>query len=261
MLAPGQLLETGDLDGPLNMAIDEVLWEAAARGGAFLRFYGWDRPTLSIGYFQSAAEVRERPEWRSIPFVRRVTGGGAILHDRDLTYSLSLPAAPAPGTDELYERFHRAVMAALGELGVPTTIGERMPVVGISSPEHPSPLAPLPGEDRGAAESLCFRRSDRFALRVGGHKILGSAQRRRRESVLMQGSLLVRTSPLAADLPGIEQILGRPPARLVLTGAISRAALNLQIDFRPAPLPQNLRQRAARLAEEKYRAAAWNERR
>src|SRR5262245_1318439 len=104
------LIRTDDCDGALNMALDEVLWRRASHGTVFMRLYTWcDRPVLSLGYFQDAQEVRGGGQCRDLPYVRRMTGGGAIVHDNELTYSLALPARSAPATNALYEQVHAAV--------------------------------------------------------------------------------------------------------------------------------------------------------
>ena len=92
-------------DGPANMALDEAMLEEAARGdAAYLRFYGWTVPTLSLGYFQRMADVRADPRWAGVPIVRRPTGGGAIWHHHELTYAIAVPPHVAARPSE-----HRAV--------------------------------------------------------------------------------------------------------------------------------------------------------
>src|SRR5690242_1143259 len=77
--------------GSWNMAVDEALLETAADAGiATLRFYQWNEPTLSLGYFQAAAERNQHSMSSGCPLVRRASGGGAILHDRELTYSIAM---------------------------------------------------------------------------------------------------------------------------------------------------------------------------
>src|SRR5690242_18095105 len=88
----GRLLIDSAVDGPRSMAIDEALLESAAGGGPLtLRFYQWSEPTLSLGYFQRYEDRSLHPASLDCPIVRRPTGGGAILHDKELTYSLALP--------------------------------------------------------------------------------------------------------------------------------------------------------------------------
>ena len=79
--------------GAWNMAVDEVLLEwSAEQGGCCWRLYRWQEPTLSLGYFQPYDERRRHPASRDCPAVRRLSGGGAILHDAELTYSLVVPS-------------------------------------------------------------------------------------------------------------------------------------------------------------------------
>src|SRR5688572_19512152 len=82
--------------GPWNMAVDEALLHSTAEGGqATLRFYTWEEPTLSLGHFQTLAEREQHQASLACPLVRRASGGGAILHDIELTYSICLPQATA----------------------------------------------------------------------------------------------------------------------------------------------------------------------
>ncbi len=109
-------------DGPANMALDEALLDAVAENPdtAYLRTYAWTIPTLSLGYFQRVADVQNDPRWRSVPLVRRLTGGGAIWHHHELTYALILPAGhprTRPNT-ALYRAVHAAIAETLAELGV-----------------------------------------------------------------------------------------------------------------------------------------------
>src|SRR5947209_20176933 len=80
-------------DGPWNMALDEALLDSVAAdpSRAVLRTYSWSVPTLSLGYFQRFAESQADPRWRSVPIVRRPTGGGALWHDREVTYAVVIP--------------------------------------------------------------------------------------------------------------------------------------------------------------------------
>ncbi len=103
------------------MARDEALLDLVTRepGSAALRTYGWTEPTLSLGYFQTIAEARTDPRWRDVPIVRRPTGGGAIWHDRELTYALAVPRAHplSRRSGELYRGVHEAIAELLHALG------------------------------------------------------------------------------------------------------------------------------------------------
>jgi lipoate-protein ligase A len=184
------IVETEPNAGAWNMAVDEVLLETAIREQtATLRWYRWSEPTLSLGYFQKHSEVDSDPQWSGVPRVRRLTGGGAILHQHEWTYSLALPARQAlvKHPEELYDVVHFAVLAVLRAQGF---------------------SAALRGQTRKLANEpfLCFSRGDAHDVVASGHKILGSAQRRRKGAVLQHGSLLMRCSPFSPQHPGIEDL-------------------------------------------------------
>jgi lipoate-protein ligase A len=174
--------------GAWNMAVDEVMLEQVATAPEpVLRFYAWEQPTLSLGYFQGLADRDMHVPSRNCPVVRRSTGGGAILHDREITYSVALPLADRWSTQpgQLYDVFHGSLVAALKDMGIPATLCEAT---------LRSPL----GEP-----FLCFQRRAKGDVLVAGHKIAGSAQRRRQGAMLQHGSVLLVGSPAAPELPGL----------------------------------------------------------
>ncbi len=188
--------------GAWNMAVDEVLLEDATdRGLASVRFYQWREPTLSLGYFQRYDDRDQHSASRNATVVRRLSGGGALLHDRELTYSLALPSshllAKEPG--ELYAVVHSALIAVLGECGVQASLQREL-----------SPVDPVSA--RGEEPFLCFARRTARDVVVpatptqGAAKIAGSAQRRRRGAVLQHGAVLLDASGCAPELPGISQV-------------------------------------------------------
>src|SRR5687768_7945086 len=90
-----RLLPMCDRTGAANMAADESLLRSALEGGvASLRFYTWTVPTLSLGYFQLHDERLSDPRLKEVAWVRRPTGGAAILHHHEITYGLALPGGP-----------------------------------------------------------------------------------------------------------------------------------------------------------------------
>jgi lipoate-protein ligase A len=167
------------LDGPTNMARDEHLLYSETYRPAAVRIYAWRPPTISLGCFQRYAQLQELPaELRSLAVVRRPTGGGAILHDREVTYSLvlddSLPIArQAPVA--LYRLAHELWRDALAHDGQLCEMA-------------PDEL-PMPSPRNGPF--FCFQEPGRTDLILGHHKLLGSAQRRVRGRVLQHGSLLL----------------------------------------------------------------------
>jgi lipoate-protein ligase A len=181
-------------DGAWNMAVDEALLRAAADSDRItLRIYAWSRPTVSLGYFQALADRASHAASRDCSVVRRASGGGAIVHDRELTYSLT-----APVQDRIdrqlslwYDWVHEAWTVSLRELGIEA--------------------------DRCADTDrlrerlfLCFQRRAAGDLLLKEYKIGGSAQRRHQHAALQHGSLLLARSAAAPELPGIRELADRP---------------------------------------------------
>ncbi|MBC8327770.1 MAG: hypothetical protein ISR76_04175 [Planctomycetes bacterium] len=192
--APARRIDDPPLAGARNMALDEALLEC--RLVPTLRFYRWARPTLSLGYFQPAADlplaaVRDRGG----EVVRRSTGGKAILHDRELTYSLCAPerGVLGGGPAAAMAALHRVLGAELERQA-----GQRIAL------RRARPLASdVPGS------AWCFEDSSPLDLCLGGRKLLGSAARRRRGWILFHGSLVLGSPP---ETPGVAQ-LGFEPDR------------------------------------------------
>ncbi|MCG3139150.1 MAG: Octanoyltransferase LipM [Phycisphaerae bacterium] len=175
-----RLLIDDPRDGATNMARDEALLTRVGerKSPATLRFYQWDPPTISLGYFQKYAEYEELPPPAGeLAIVRRTTGGGAILHDREWTYSIILPVdhdllKPAP--TRLYERVHDAIIDTLGLVN----IRARRCGISDSSSAHQGPF-------------FCFARRHCLDVLIEGQKLVGSAQRRIRQAVLQHGSIML----------------------------------------------------------------------
>ncbi len=151
----------------LNMAIDEALLEEADL--PILRFYGWNRPALSFGYFGKFADLG--PEANERDVVRRWTGGGSVPHGDDLTYSLITPAndpASAQGPTAIYAAMHNAIRDALQAEGI---------AAGLAAAAAPK------------VSDACFANPVRDDVMLGLRKIAGAAQRRTRLGFLHQGSI------------------------------------------------------------------------
>src|SRR5262249_9145280 len=113
--------------GAWHMAADDALLTAAAAGTASLRFYGWPAATLSLGYFQPSGPARAFPGLASLDWVRRPTGGAALVHHHEVTYALALPPGRTwqpPGASWM-SRFHQLLADALAELGVAASLCQR----------------------------------------------------------------------------------------------------------------------------------------
>ncbi|HJZ94286.1 MAG TPA: lipoate--protein ligase family protein [Gemmataceae bacterium] len=233
------------MSGPANMAADESLLRSALeRNVATLRFYTWTEPTLSLGYFQAHTDRLLDPRLGAVAFVRRHTGGAAILHHREITYALTLPAGSPWHTAESWIcRFHHAVTAALCQFGAKAR-------------------SIVCGEEKKLGPCLCFLHHTPGDLLVEGHKVVGSAQRRPHGALLQHGSILLRRSEYAPDLPGIEDLSGFTVPGPALQEMIV-AELNTATGwtFAPGDWTDDERRHAARLEREKYGTAAWNTKR
>ena len=186
------LIEPEAQVGAWNMAVDEALLEAArVENLTAVRFYRWREPTLSLGYFQKSFPDDLPAELKSLSRVRRLSGGGAILHHHEWTYSCVLPPEHALASKPLglYEVVHREIIAFLHSHQIAAAMR------GTSTAE------------KAAGPFLCFGRKDPRDIVLGTHKILGSAQRRRRGAVLQHGSLLLYRSPYAPMYPGLCDLL------------------------------------------------------
>jgi lipoate-protein ligase A len=247
--------------GPWNMAVDEVLLEsAAAEGQCTLRFYGWEEPTLSLGYFQTYADRWQHSASSRSAVVRRSSGGGAILHDRELTYSLAIPSRHPLAIDRLgsYQAVHAALIEVLALWGIEATL------FGQQTDQSNSPPSVLPPtgyiQNPKQQPFLCFQRRSPGDVLIGLTKIAGSAQRRCRGAVLQHGSILLAQSPAAPELDGVKEITGKEisPHQLVETW-LARLANALPITWQGGALSDEQRRRAEMLATQKYATTAWTE--
>lgn len=171
-----RLLDSGPGAGAWNMALDQALLEQAAAGDAapILRFYSWQQPTLSLGRLQQPGqELLRRCADLGVPAVRRPTGGAAILHYHEVTFSIIAPAHGLGSVMESYRVFARAIAAGLRRLRVEAQLME----LGQTAPR------------KGL---LCFAAPAQCDLEVGGRKLLGSAQARHAGVLLQQNSLPLR---------------------------------------------------------------------
>jgi lipoate-protein ligase A len=185
-LVTWRLLITPPADGATNMAIDEALLHALADGVGrpTLRFYQWAPPCLSLGYNERCTDVDEVAcAALGYTWVRRSTGGRAILHTDELTYSVTAPGDEprvAGSIVESYRRLSTGLLAGLRTLGADVFQAQTEKVVN---------------PDQGAA---CFDTPSNYEITVRGRKLVGSAQVRRRGIVLQHGAL-----PLTGDLTRI----------------------------------------------------------
>jgi lipoyl(octanoyl) transferase len=183
-------LDTGPNRGAFNMALDEELLAQAAAGEAMpvLRFYTWDPPALSLGRFQKIeTDVnKEACRRRGMDVVRRVTGGRAVLHNHELTYSVvARTDDPLFPNDVLgtYKAIAAGLLAGLGNLGIHAEMVSR-------SGRHAHLVK------KNSKDPACFSSPSWYEILVNGKKIIGSAQRRISGAFLQHGSILIAYDPV-----------------------------------------------------------------
>ena len=257
----------------VNMAIDEAILEHHSKGlvPPTLRFYTWHPAALSMGYFQKAHEEANIVACRQqgIDVVRRITGGRAVLHYKELTYSVvvreDIPALP-PTLMGSYRVLSQGLIAGLREFGITAEMA-------------------MPGAAFGQSAKLpkngaCFDAPSFYEISVGRKKLMGSAQMRKKGTLLQHGSLLLEFSPaqlvsllrfskpeesercqrvLEAKATSLLQVLGYlpDPGHLAQTIA-AEFGRTLEIDLIPAALTEQEWQQATVLAQEKFGSDEWN---
>lgn len=262
--------DTGVNSGAMNMAIDEAIMVHCAEGKVppTLRFYRWNPPTLTLGYFQKAAKTveLERCAELGIDVVRRLTGGRSVLHDRELTYSLIMgkDSNEVPeSVTQSYRILSEGLLLGLRYLGIPAAMSG-------------------PAQSRGAAgtSGACFDALSSYELEVDGKKIVGSAQARRFGALLQHGSVMNDLSVdtlfavLREDDPerkaeARERFLEKATSIRHVTGSamdwedLSSAFFRgfdeaLGGSFHRSPLKESELSMARALATEKYGSPKWN---
>ncbi|MEP7002716.1 MAG: lipoate--protein ligase family protein [bacterium] len=219
------MLHSPPLDGPANMALDHALMARARQTGeTVLRVYEWNAPVLSLGRNQRARHVYLDAELtrRGISVVRRPTGGRALLHHREITYSITAPVRPAESLAFVYNRVNTLLLAALSNLGVSATVA------------RPTSRS-LPPTD-----VPCFAEPSFGEIVVGNRKLVGSAQWRDDGALLQHGSILIDDDqaiiPQVMREPGevppppatLRDILGRAPSALEMHDALLRAVRRIE---------------------------------
>lgn len=263
------------------MAVDEAIMRAVGAGEAppTLRFFRWNPPTLSIGYFQKAEDevLLDEVRRRGIGFVRRPTGGRAVLHDAEVTYSIIVPES-YPGLPSSVTESYRVLSEGL--LHGFRALGIEAEMVSLGTEAEKAKYA-------AAGSAACFDSPSWYELVAGGRKVAGSAQLRRDGAVLQHGSILLdldvealfsllrfRSERLrerlaasfedkAAAINELRAARGLPPVAAPEAEAAFAAgwAEALGAAMAPGELSPAESAEAKRLAAEKYGADAWNLRR
>ncbi len=206
-----RFLNSGFNDGFYNMALDAALLDSCAERNAApaLRFYGWSPPAVSLGYFQNEEDFRGM---HGMDVVKRLTGGGAIVHDRELTFSLVFGEKDPVLPEDVFESYGavcEAIVLGLGLIGIEAGVrGDSASGNPVSGPERKSPY-------------FCFEKPSRFDVTAGGRKIAGSAQRRRKGAVLHHGSVPMEKADSAGAV-SVEEACGRRVSFEELSAAMLR---------------------------------------
>jgi lipoate-protein ligase A len=229
--------------GAWQMAADEVMLEAAAEGTASLRVYAWSEATLSLGYFEPAADRLSDPLLASLPYVRRASGGAALVHDRELTYALALPEGPPWQTrgESSVRQMHIVLQDVFASYGVATVLCER---------------------ERKLGEVLCFLHHTRDDLLLGDAKIVGSARRKMRGALVQHGGILLAQSPHTPALPGVAERTGVSLTTAQFLAALSRClAQRSGWRLKPDDWTEAERLHIDVVSRTKYASSAWNDKR
>lgn len=257
-----RLILDGANSGAWNMAADEALVEAvdAGRSAPVLRLYRWRPPCLSLGFSQpyEAADAAFCTA-RGVDVVRRPTGGRAVLHHLELTYSVLAPLGQGPFSHDLqaaYRGICRALVAGLGKLGVQAALS------GEPEGGHISPTQPIP----------CFIGPAAGEVVALGRKLVGSAMRRHGRSLLQHGSILEGwdgalqagclglpdDSSLRPVVVTLSELLGAPPRGELVAEAIAAGfAETFGVRLAPSSLTPEEAARTRLLARERYGNARW----
>ena len=267
-------LNSGKCSPSFNMALDEALldWHSEGLIPPVIRFYEWEPATLSIGYFQQAKRdinldaVREQ----GLGFVRRPTGGRAVLHEHELTYSVivteSYPNMPESVT-EAYRVLSEGILQGFHNLGMDAYF---------SVPDTEEKRADL----KSPKSAVCFDAPSWYELVVEGKKIAGSAQTRQKGVILQHGAILLdldqekllsvfnfsseeAKNRMRRKLPekavAINSLVKEPvTVEQCVTAFRDGFAKSLQIELKPFTLSEEQLDYVQALEEKKYASDEWN---
>ncbi|MBO8138632.1 MAG: lipoate--protein ligase family protein [Desulfotomaculum sp.] len=263
-----RFIETEPLDAFTNMAVDEAVLESVAAGECppTIRFYRWNPPGITIGYFQKINKEIDIDACRKngVDVVRRLTGGRAVLHQHELTYSVIVPEnnPRVAGTVlQSYLAISRGLLAGLKNLGVEGQLVEGTSV-------------------KGQSTAACFDAPSWYELVVSGRKLVGSAQTRKMGVLLQHGSIIIdadndllfsilkfssekvrnaarqRFSQKATCLAA--EMAEKPDFYKVVNAFKSGFAAGLDVELCDGELTEKEKSRALELADKKYSTDQWN---
>jgi lipoate-protein ligase A len=244
--------------GAFNMAVDEFLFRRLGKTPrTSVRFYRWERPTVSLGHSQRIEDVLdlEYCQKNGIGVVRRITGGKLVLHWREVTYSIvsSATSAFSPTLAESYRRISSALILGLKKMGLEAR------------------LAGPPPSSYSRGNMPCFSYPARDEIEIDGRKIVGSAQKRVEERFLQHGSIplqgderlldrvsLSQDEGAGSGMISVSEALGKEAdAAWVVDSLASGLAEYFKISFEPLVLEPADDQAIRRIQEKRYANDAW----
>jgi lipoate-protein ligase A len=254
----GRLLNIGKSSAAMNMAIDEaILLSQKERSNPTLRFYDWETPAFSFGYFQDIASEVDVEGCRAdgIELVKRMTGGGIVVHGWELTYTLILPRAAAEmGISEAYRCIGQSLVKAFQKIGIPAQCYAACP------------------DSSETAPNICLTNPAEHDVMSDDKKLAGVSVRRNRDGMMFQGYISLDMPPsfilkrVSKD-PEIQQSVREKSTainvgeRLITRDALIQAVcetFEIGIAFNAGELSMMERAQAETLFETKYATAAWN---
>ncbi len=281
--AKWRLLVDFDLSGAENMALDEALLDSVVAGaGPVIRFYTWEPAALSLGVNQPAGEVDVAGcTRRGFSLVRRITGGRAVLHQHELTYSVIAPDSDplvSGGVIESYRKISAPLVAGLRSIGADVSLSEpdRALFRAMASERRYNDLGELEESNHGA---ICFDTASAYELTANGRKMVGSAQARRGGALLQHGSILLNVDweawaavfayasergreralqKLPQRMTSLKEQLGREVAPEEVCDALAKSfAAHFDVDLERPGISAEERMSVYRLVTDKYRNDGW----
>lgn len=248
-----RLIDAGYSSPAMNMAIDEALLTSKL---PVLRFYGWKPAGLSIGYFQSVKSFNfESLKKHNIELVRRLTGGNAVLHDKEITYSFIIGEEEMPkSVIESYKIISKGLLDGLKNLGLKAAMNDEV--------------------EKGEKSAVCFNDPSWYEILVNGKKIAGSAQKRVNGKILQHGAILIDVDVekyCSLFKNCTDSLIEKLRKRVTSINLEVRADYNqvkeairkgfetaLEIEFQESQLNQEEMDLAVKLDKEKYSKDEWN---
>ena len=266
METTGRLLNMGSNPAAMNMAIDEaILLSQKEQPSPTLRFYDWKTPAFSFGYFQDIASEVDVEACRAdgIELVKRMTGGGTVVHGWELTYTLVLPRnAGEIGVSEAYQHIGASLVKAFQKLGVPAQCYATCP----------DSLGAVRNRTYRAEANICLTNPAEHDVMSDDKKLAGVSVRRNRNGIIFQGYISLDMPPLSildrvSKDPEVQQsvrekstainIDRRSVTRDALIQAVSET-FDLGFAFYPSKLSSTEHAQAEILVETKYTTLSWN---